>query len=56
MSRVTFEHVKAVLHCRTDGEEAGNKDSAGMPMLQKIGFIFEMFRERCRGHQGPHVA
>ena len=40
--------MKAVLHCQTKGEEAGKEDSAGMPMLQKIGFIFEMFRERCR--------
>ena len=48
MSRDTFEYVKAVLHCSTDGKEAGKKDNAGMPMIQKIGFIFEMFRERCR--------
>ena len=48
MSRDTFKHVKAALHCQTDGEETGNEDSAGLPMLQKIGFLFEMFRERCR--------
>ena len=29
MSRTIFEHVKAVLHCQTDGEEAGKEDSAG---------------------------
>ena len=50
MSRNMFEYVKTVLHCQTDGEEEGEVDSAGLPTLKKIGFLFEFFRERCRTH------
>ena len=48
ISRDTFQYVKTVLHCQTDGAEEGKFDSAGLPMLKKIGFLFEAFRERCR--------
>ena len=48
MARDTFKYVRSALHCQTDGEEIGKIDSAGLPMLKKIGVLFEMFRERCR--------
>ena len=48
MARDKFVFIKAVLHCQTDGAEEGKFDSSGLPMLRKIGFLFELFRERCR--------
>jgi hypothetical protein len=32
ISRNTFTHIKAVLHCQTDGVEEGKPDSAGLPL------------------------
>ena len=51
ISRNTFSHIKAVLHCQTDGDEVGKLDSAGLPMLKKIGIIFEMLRTVPRALQ-----
>ena len=38
---------------QTDGDEVGKLDSAGLPMLKKIGIIFEMFRAQCRAFFKP---